>query len=401
MNQIPFNKPHATGNEVRYLKQAIEGQHLAGDGPFTDRCHRWLEDQTGTAKALLTTSCTGALEMAITLAGIRSEDEVILPSFTFPSTAAAVVRAGGTPVFVDIRKDTLNINEDLVEDALTSRTKAILPVHYAGVGCELDKLANIASERGLSLIEDAAQGVGSTYRDHPLGSIGQLGCLSFHGTKNIGCGEGGALLVNDPALTGRAEMLRHNGTNRAQFYRGEVDHYTWIEVGSSYLPSELAAAYLWAQLEQVDSITRRRLELWHAYHDLLADAESSGALCRPRVPDECRHNAHIYYVILPDRSQRDRLMDRLSESGIAASTHYSPLHLSPAGRRFGRAHGQLAVTELADSCILRLPLWTDMADADVERVVEVIHSNHQPTTGQNSRPQLVPQARRASHAPPA
>ncbi len=297
-----------------------------------------------------------------------------MPSFTFPSTAGAVARAGGTPVFVDIRKDTLNLDERLVREAITPKTKALMPVHYAGVGCELDQLSSIASEHGLSVIEDAAQGIGASYQGRHLGSIGQLGCLSFHGTKNIGCGEGGALLVNDPALSERAEVLRHNGTNRAQFFRGEVDRYTWVEVGSSYLPSEITAAFLWAQLEAADQITRERLALWNAYHERLTDAESAGWLLRPHVPIDCKHNAHIYYLILPDRTQRDRLIDRLAENEITATFHYSPLHLSPAGPRFGKVSGELTVTERTSSCLLRLPLWTDMTLADIERVVDVVNS---------------------------
>lgn len=374
MTQIPFNRSHVTGQEVDYLRQVIESNHLAGDGPFTQRCSRWLEDRTGTAKALLTTSCTAALEMAVTLAGIQAGDEVIMPSFTFPSTAGAVARTGGTPVFVDIRKDTLNLDERLVRKAITPKTKALMPVHYAGVGCDLDQLRDIASEYGLSVIEDAAQGIGASYQGHHLGSIGQLGCLSFHGTKNIGCGEGGALLVNDPALSERAEVLRHNGTNRAQFFRGEVDRYTWTEVGSSYLPNEITAAFLWAQLEEIDRITCERLALWDAYHERLIDAESAGWLLRPHVPIGCKHNAHIYYLILPDSRQRDHLIDRLVENEITATFHYSPLHLSPAGRRFGKASGELTVTERTSSCLLRLPLWTDMTLEDIERVVDVVTS---------------------------
>lgn len=400
MTQIPFNRSHTTGEEIHYLQEAIEGRQLAGDGPFTDRCSRWLEDRTGTARALLTTSCTAALEMAVTLAGIQAGDEVIVPSFTFPSTAGAVARAGGTPVFVDIREDTLNLDERLVHQAITPKTKALIPVHYAGVGCELDQLKSIASEHGLSVIEDAAQGIGASYHGHHLGSIGQLGCLSFHGTKNISCGEGGALLVNDPALSERAEVLRHNGTNRAQFFRGEVDKYTWTEVGSSYLPSEISAAFLWAQLVEADGIASKRLALWDAYHERLAEAEAAGWLLRPRVPSDCQHNAHIYYLILPDPTYRDHLIDRLAENEIAATFHYLPLHLSPAGRRFGKVSGELTVTERTSSCLLRLPLWTDMTLADIERVVNTINSTP-PIKDWNHPSRLGHEAQRVSHAPPA
>jgi dTDP-4-amino-4,6-dideoxygalactose transaminase len=372
LNEIPFNLPHATGNEVRCIQEAIEAHYLGGDGQFTDRCSRLLAERTGSARAFLTTSCTAALELAVALAGIRPGDEVIMPSFTFPTTAGAVARAGGTPVFVDIREDTLNLDERLVREALTPQTKALLPVHYAGVGCEMDELMNIASEHGLLIIEDAAQGLSSTYRDRHLGSIGQLGCLSFHETKNVTCGEGGSLLVNDPSLVERAEVLRDKGTNRAQFFRGEVDHYTWIDLGSAYLPSEVTAAFLWAQLEQAEAITKRRLELWRAYHERLAELESAQGLRRPSVPPECLHNGHIYYLVSQDRDQRDMLIDGLAERGIQAVFHYLPLHLSPAGRRYGRAHGQLPATERCADGLIRLPLWADMTEDDIERVVDAL-----------------------------
>ena len=372
MTQIPFNRPHSTGEELRNIQEAIERFHLAGDGPFTDRCSRWLEDRTGSARALLTNSCTAALEIAVSLVGIGPGDEVIMPSFTFPSTAAAVARAGGTPVFVDIREDTLNLDEDLVREALTPNTKALMPVHYGGVGCEMDELMSIASEHGLLVIEDAAQGIEAWYRNRHLGSIGQVGCLSFHETKNITCGEGGALLVNDPALVETAEVLRDKGTNRAQFFRGEIDHYSWVELGSSYLASEIAAAFLWAQLERAEAITRKRLEVWNAYHENFAEIEAAGLARRPVVPDECRQNGHIYYLVLPDRGKRDRLISRLAEREIKATFHYSPLHLSPAGQRFGRTHGRLPVTETVSTCLVRLPLWADMTEADLGRVIDAV-----------------------------
>jgi dTDP-4-amino-4,6-dideoxygalactose transaminase len=372
LNKIPFNRPHATGNEVRYIQEAIEAHYLGGDGQFTDRCSRLLAERTGSARAFLTTSCTAGIEVAVALAEIGPGDEVVMPSFGFPSTASAVARAGGTPVFVDIREDTLNLDEHLVREAVTPQTKALLPVHYAGVGCEMDELMTIASARDLFVIEDAAQGLMAAYRDRHLGSIGQLGCLSFHETKNVTCGEGGALLVNDPTLIERAEVLRDKGTNRAQFVRGEVDHYTWIDLGSAYLPSEVSAAFLWAQLEQVEAITKRRLELWHAYHERLAELESTRGLRRPSVPPECLHNGHIYFLVCRERDQRDMLIEGLADRGIQAVFHYWPLHLSPAGRRYGRAHGQLRVTEKCADCLIRLPVWTDMTEDDVERVVDAL-----------------------------
>jgi len=378
MTQIPFNRPHLTGGELSNVQEAVESLHLGGDGPFTDRCDRWLENRTGSAQALLTNSCTAALEMGVSLSGIQAGDEVIMPSFTFPSTAAAVVRAGGTPVFVDIREDTLNLDEGLVEKALTDKTKALMPVHYAGVACEMDELMRIASNYGLSVIEDAAQGIEASYRHRHLGSIGQVGCLSFHETKNVTCGEGGALLINDPELIETAEVLRDKGTNRAQFLRGEIDHYTWVEVGSSYLASEISAACLWAQLEQAEAITRRRIEVWNAYHEQLAEIEAAGLARRPMVPDECRHNGHIYYLVMPDREKRDQLISRLAESEIGATFHYSPLHLSTAGQRYGRPDGELQVTETVSARLVRLPLWTDMTESDVGRVVDAISRSASP-----------------------
>jgi dTDP-4-amino-4,6-dideoxygalactose transaminase len=356
------------------MQLALESRQIAGDGPFTERCSRWMERRTGSARALLTNSCTAALELAVMLVGIREGDEVIMPSFTFPSTASAVSRVGGTPVFVDIREDTLNLDESLVRQALTPKTKALMPVHYAGVGCEMDEITRIAAEYDLSVIEDAAQAIEASYRGRHLGSIGRLGCLSFHETKNLTCGEGGALLINDPSLLETAEVLRDKGTNRAQFFRGLVDHYTWVDIGSSFLASDIAAAFLWAQMENADSITRSRLEIWNRYHEQLAEVEELGLARRPVVPSECRHNGHIYHLILPSHAERERLIAHLGERGITATFHYSPLHLSPAGQRFGRAEGSLPVTERTSACIVRLPVWCDMTSADVERVVQTIHS---------------------------
>ena len=372
---IPFNRPYMTGKELWYIAQAHAKGHLAGDGSFTRRCNAWLEARTGAHKALLTHSCTGALEMAAILAGLGPGDEVIMPSYTFVSTANAFALRGAVPVFVDIRPDTLNIDETKIAGAITERTRAIVPVHYAGVGCEMDTIMAIARRHGLLVIEDAAQGIMSTYKGRPLGSIGDLGCLSFHETKNIISGEGGALLVNDPALAERAEIVREKGTNRSQFYRGQVDKYTWVDLGSSYLPSELVAAFLWAQMEEADAITQRRLALWSVYHQWLEKLERTERLRRPIVPKECIHNAHMYYVLLPDLGQRARLIGELREAEIHAVFHYVPLHSAPAGLARGRAGGDLPVTtDLADR-LLRLPLWLGLEEHQprvIERIAEVL-----------------------------
>lgn len=354
---IPFNKPHMTGKELWYIAQAHVNGHLAGDGSFTRKCHAWLESRTGAHKALLTHSCTAALEMAAILANIQPGDEVIIPSYTFVSTANAFVLRGGIPVFVDIRPDTLNIDETKIEAAITERTRAIVPVHYAGVGCEMDTIMAMARKHDLWVIEDAAQGIMSTYKGRPLGSIGHMGCLSFHETKNIISGEGGALLINDPALAERAEIIREKGTNRSQFFRGLVDKYTWVDVGSSYLPSELIAAFLWAQMEEADEITRRRLAIWDSYHQALEKQEADGHLRRPILPEECTHNAHMYYILLPDLATRSALIDALKQDGIHAVFHYVPLHSAPIGLQHGHTEGALPVTENISDRLLRLPLW--------------------------------------------
>ena len=373
--RIPFNKPHMTGKELSYIGQAHANSHLAGDGDFTRKCNTWLERSIGCRKALLTHSCTGALEMAVILAGIQPGDEVIMPSFTFVSTANAVVLRGGVPVFVDIRPDTLNLDETRIEAAITERTRAIMPVHYAGVGCEMDAIMAIAGRHDLVVIEDAAQGIASTYRGRPLGSIGHMGALSFHETKNIIAGEGGALLVNDSRLIERAEVIREKGTNRSQFFRGQVDKYTWVDIGSSYLPGEIIAAFLWAQMEEAEELTRRRLEIWHAYHAAFADLEARNLVRRPIVPAECRNNAHMYYLLLPDLAKRTQFIRAMEESGIGAVFHYVPLHDSPAGRRYGRSHGELAVTASAGERLVRLPLWLGVEEhlaEIIERVVKVV-----------------------------
>jgi dTDP-4-amino-4,6-dideoxygalactose transaminase len=372
--EVPFNRPYMTGRELSYIAQAHQNHKLAGDGPFTAACSRWLEERTGARKALLTHSCTAALDMAAILAGIEPGDEVIMPSYTFVSTANAFVLRGGVPVFVDIRPDTLNIDETLVEAAITPRTRAIVPVHYAGVGCEMQPILEIARRRGLLVIEDAAQGLLTTQHGRSLGAIGDLGTLSFHETKNVISGEGGALLVNDARLIERAEIVREKGTDRSRFFRGEVDKYTWVDIGSSFLPGEIIAAFLWAQLEDAESITARRIELWNRYYARLEGCERAGRIRRPVVPAGCRHNAHMYYVLLPSPEQRTRLIGRLRARGIGAVFHYVPLHSSPAGRRYGRAAGPMRHTDDLSARLLRLPLWLGMDAGVAEAVAQEIEA---------------------------
>jgi len=369
---IPFNKPYMTGKELWYIAQAHASGHMAGDGGFTKKCSVWLEARTGASRALLTHSCTAALEMAALLANIQAGDEVIMPSFTFVSTANAFVLRGAVPVFVDIRPDTLNIDESLIEGAITPKTRAIVVVHYAGVGCEMDAIMALADRYGLLVIEDAAQAVMARYKGRPLGAIGQIGTLSFHETKNIISGEGGALLVNDARLSERAEIVREKGTNRSQFFRGQVDKYTWVDVGSSFLPGEIVAAFLWAQMEEADDITARRLDLWNAYHQAFAELEAEGLLRRPIMPLHCQHNAHMYYLLLPDLARRTTFIDRLRGAGIHSVFHYVPLHSSPAGLRYGRSHGGLHVTEQVSDRLVRLPLWVGMSDRQAEIVSAVV-----------------------------
>jgi dTDP-4-amino-4,6-dideoxygalactose transaminase len=370
--KIPFTRPAVTGRELDNIIQAVRDRHFSGDGSFTRRCHEWLERETGTAKALLTHSCTAALEMAAILADLAPGDEVILPSFTFVSTANAIALRGATPVFVDIRPDTLNLDESKVEDAITDRTRAIMVVHYAGVACAMDDFGAIARRHELLLIEDAAQGMLSKYKGRPLGTIGELGATSFHETKNIISGEGGALLINDTRFVPRAEIIREKGTNRSSFFRGQVDKYTWVDIGSSYLPSEIIAAFLHAQLESSPTLTEDRRRVWNRYHDAFCELEREGKLRRPIVPPECEHNAHLYYLLLPDLAARTRFIARLKERGIAALFHYVPLHDSPAGRRFGRPHGDLRVTSDTSDRLVRLPLWYGLDDATIDAVVECV-----------------------------
>lgn len=370
--RIPFNVPTLAGPEFDYLREALERMKLSGNGAFTQRCQALLEAQTGAARVLLTHSGTGALEMAAILAGIGPGDEVIMPSFTFSSTANAVVLRGGVPVFVDIRPDTLNMDEALVEAAVTPRTRAIGVVHYAGVATQMDAIMAIAARHGLHVIEDAAQAHHAAFRGRPLGSFGALAALSFHETKNLIAGEGGALLVNDPALAERAEIIWEKGTNRAQFQRGLVAKYTWVDLGSSFLPSELTAAFLLAQLEAGEALTARRLAAWHRYHALLAPLEARGLLRRPQVPQDCAHNGHIYFVLARSGAERERLAAALAEAGVSAVMHYVPLHSAPAGLRFGRTPAPLPVTEDLAARLLRLPLHPQLTAADQETVARVL-----------------------------
>lgn len=361
-----------TGKELYYIAEAHFDGRLAGDGPFTKNCHEWLEKRTGCKKALLTHSCTGALEMAALLLDIQPGDEIIMPSYTFVSTANAFVLRGGVPVFVDIRSDTLNLDERLIEDAITPRTRVIVPVHYAGVSCEMDEIMAIAKRHDLRVVEDAAQGVMASYKGRALGSTGDLGAYSFHETKNVISGEGGALLVNNPEMALRAEIIREKGTDRSRFFRGEVDKYTWQEMGSSFLPGELIAAFLWAQFEEADRITNERLASWQCYNDLLERLESKGAVRRPVVAEGCQHNAHMYYVLLAPEISRQMVLDELKCSGIFSVFHYVPLHSSPAGKRYGRIHGTLDVTERHSECLIRLPLWVGITETQQNRVVDVL-----------------------------
>ncbi len=369
---IPFNRPNMTGKELYYIAEAHFNGRLAGDGPFTKRCHSWIEQRTGCSRALLTHSCTSALEMAALLLDIRPGDEIIMPSYTFVSTANAFALRGGIPVFVDIRQDTLNLDELLIESAITSRTRAIAPVHYAGVSCDMDSIISIAKRHNLKVVEDAAQGVMASYKGRALGSIGDLGAYSFHETKNVISGEGGALLVNDPELVLRAEIVREKGTDRSRFFRGEVDKYTWQEVGSSFLPGELTAAFLSAQLDEADRITEERLTKWRRYHELLEPLESKGVLRRPIIPDDCKHNAHMYYVLLAPGVDRQQVLTGMKNNGINAVFHYVPLHSAPAGRQYGRVNGSMVNTDDLSERLVRLPLWVGLTEQQQNKVVQAL-----------------------------
>lgn len=374
MKRIPFTKPYMTGDEISYIQQAYDNGQLSGDGPFTQRCNYLLEKITGTQKALLTHSCTAALEMSAILADIKPGDEVIMPSFTFVSTANAFVLRGGVPTFVDIRRDNLNIDESLIEPAITQQTRAIVVVHYAGVGCRMDIIMDIAQRYDLIVIEDAAHGLGAHYQQKQLGSIGHLGTLSFHQTKNITSGEGGALLINDAKYIERAEIIREKGTNRSLFLKGQVDKYTWVDIGSSYLPGELVAAFLLAQLENEKKITSRRLAYWNHYHSLLEPLEKKGVIERPMLSVNVVHNAHMYYIILKSAEIRDALMAHLQGQKIAAVFHYIPLHTSIAGSRYGKVSSPLPLSEMLSARLLRLPLFTDIGHKNISRVVESIRN---------------------------
>lgn len=370
--RIPFNRQSFLGPEGDYVREAMASRRTSGDGPFTKRCEKTIEQRLGVQRALLTTSCTSALEMAAILCDLQAGDEVILPSYTFVSTANAIVLRGAKPVFVDIRRDTLNLDERLVEAAITPRTKAIWPVHYAGVACAMDEIQAIANRHSLTVVEDAAQGVCAKYRNRWLGTIGDLGCYSFHETKNISCGEGGALLVNQPRFTQRAEVVREKGTNRSQFIRGQVDKYTWVDIGSSYVPSDILAAYLLGQLEGMDVITAGRRRIFDTYYRLLQPLREEGAVELPYLPADCTSNYHMFYLQVADDKVRAALLEHLIRAGIQATFHYVPLHLSPVGRRFAAKSSALPVTEDVAGRLLRLPLYYDMSEDDVADVADEI-----------------------------
>ena len=369
---IYFNNPPFVGKELEYVRQAVNNQKICGDGPFTKKCSQWIEEKTGTAKALLTTSCAHATEMAALLMDIKPGDEVIMPSYTFVSTADAFVLRGAKAVFVDIRPDTMNIDENLIENAITERTKAIVPVHYAGVSCEMDKIMEIALKYNLKIVEDAAQGILSTYKGKMLGTIGDFGCYSFHETKNYSMGEGGALLIRDPDYIEKAEIVREKGTNRSKFFRGQIDKYTWVDAGSSYLPSDLNAAYLWAQLEQADKIFDNRMKTWKLYYELLLDLQEQGVISLPVVPENCTHNAHMFYIKTKDLDERTRLIDFLKEQGILAVFHYIPLHTAPAGRKFGVFCGEDRYTTKESERLVRLPMYYGLEEEKVVYIVNKI-----------------------------
>ncbi|MFT5124184.1 MAG: dTDP-4-amino-4,6-dideoxygalactose transaminase [Kiritimatiellia bacterium] len=371
--KIPFNRPFIVGRELEYIREAVEGGQLAGDGRFTERCQAWMQTRFDIEKVLLTTSCTMALEMSAILCDIQPGDEVILPSYTFVTTANAFVLLGATPVFADIDPETLNIAPADIEARITERTKAIVPVHYAGVGCDMDAICAIAQKHGLRVVEDAAQGVNARYKDRYLGSIGDLGCFSFHETKNFIAGEGGAITINDPSLIERAEIIREKGTNRSKFFRGEVDKYTWVDIGSSFLPSELIAAYLFAQLEEADRITEKRLAIFDRYRAGLQSLEDAGTLRLPIIPAHCEHNGHMFYLILESTEQRADLIAHLKRLDILSVFHYVPLHTSPMGQRYGCRAGDLPVTEDLSERLLRLPCYFELSPEQQDTVIAAVH----------------------------
>ena len=371
---IPFNIPPCCGREEDYLHEAIVSRKICGDGAFTKRCSAWMEERFGAKKVLLTTSGSTALDMAALLCGLEPGDEVILPSYTFSSTATAFVLAGARLVFVDIRPDTMNIDETKIEAAITEKTRVIVPVHYAGVACEMDTIMDVARRHGLKVVEDAAQGVMSTYKGRALGTIGDFGCYSFHETKNYSMGEGGALVINDPAYIERAEIMREKGTNRSKFLRGQVDKYTWVDFGDSYLPSDLNAAYLWAQLEQADHINEDRLHTWNAYYEALKPLEAAGKLELPTVPEGCVHNAHMFYVKLRDLDERTRFIAYLKEQGVQSVFHYVPLHSAPAGVKYGRFAGEDTYTTKESERLARLPMYYGLKEEEIRHVTEAVGS---------------------------
>ncbi len=371
---IPFNIPPVTGDELHYIEEAIANRKICGDGSFTRLCSQWMENRFHAHRVLLTTSGTAALDMALLLCDLSPGDEVILPSYTFSSTANAVVLAGGRCVFVDIRPDTMNIDETKIEAAITEKTKAIVAVHYAGVACEMDTIIDIAARHQLKVVEDAAQGVMSTYKGKALGTIGDFGCYSFHETKNYSMGEGGALIINDASYIERAEILREKGTNRSKFFRGQVDKYTWVDFGDSYLPSELNAAYLWAQLQKADEINTDRKQTWNYYREALAPLAKAGRLRLPTIPSECNHNAHMFYIKLKDLSERTAFIEHMKSHGILSVFHYIPLHTAPAGKKFGYYHGEDAYTTKESERLVRLPLYYRIAHESAEAVVKAVYS---------------------------
>lgn len=367
--KIRFNVPPFTGKEMDYIKQAVDNMKICGDGEFTKKDSKWLEEKTGTSKALLTTSCTHALELAALLCDIKEGDEVIMPSFTFVSTADAFVLRGAKAVFVDIRPDTMNIDENKIEAAITDRTKAIVPVHYAGVACEMDKIMDIAKRHNLKVVEDDAQGIMSEYKGKALGTFGDFGALSFHETKNYSMGEGGALLIKDPAMAEEAEIIREKGTDRSKYYRGQVDKYTWQNYGSSYLPSDMNAAYLYAQLEMADEINNARLARWNQYNEGLKPLKERGLLELPTIPEGCKHNAHMFYIKTKDIAERTALIDALLKDGIYSAFHYIPLHTAPAGKKFGRFHGEDIYTTKESERLTRLPMYFSLTEEDCDFVI--------------------------------
>lgn len=371
---IPLVRPYLSGREADYVQQVLHSQKIASDGNFTKACAKLMEDRFGICKVLMTPSCTAALEMAALLCGLGPGDEVILPSYTFVSTANAIVLCGAKPVFVDIRPDTMNLDETLVERAITPRTRAIMPVHYAGIGCDMQTIMAIAERHNLLVIEDAAQGVNGSYQGRSLGSIGHLGCFSFHETKNLACGEGGALCVNDPTLVERAEIIREKGTNRSRFLRGQVDKYTWVDIGGSHLPSELAMAFLYGQLEQMDEIQTIRSRICDRYLELLQPFAEEGVLQLPVVPKTCGSNHHMFKVMTNSSATRDQLLEHLRSNGVGAAFHYVPLHTAPMGRKYGYASGDLPVTEDLHARLIRLPLYGDMTNTDQDHVVDALHA---------------------------